>query len=212
MLHQLWFYTYRILIGVIIGLAILNAPLFSHASPEGADLGILVAPPQSLAELVDKAPLIFIGEVGPVEQYLSFGGYDWNGRLQATPTDSTDMLLSGLPVTDLRLQVKEVIRDDGQIARGEPIIVRMLGFATAEYKQMSQAGEYPLSYTGDRHLFVLTPNPDGQSYGFYYGPWSRLIVDGDILRVSNGEQQPLQFGDKSRPVTLEEFIQAVKGE
>jgi len=112
----------------------------------------------------------------------------------------------------LLLHAKEVFRDDGTIAGKEPIILRVLGFATAEHKQLSQASEFPLSFTGDQHLFVLTPNPDGQSYGFYYGPWSLLIVDGDILRVSNGEQQPLQFGDKSRPVTLEEFIQAVKGE
>ena len=83
MSHQLRSYTYRALIGVIIGLAILSAPLFSHASHEGGDLGVLVAPPQSLDELVDKAPLIFIGEVGPIEQYLDFGGYDWDGQLIA---------------------------------------------------------------------------------------------------------------------------------
>lgn len=211
MLHQVWPYAYRALIGVLIGLGILSTPLFSHASHEGGDLGVLVPPPQSLAELVDKAPLIFIGEVGPVEQYLSFGGYAWDGRLQAKPTDATDTQLTGLPVTDLRLHAEKVIRDDGKIARGDPIIVRMLGFATAEYKQMSQAGEFPLSYTGDRHLFVLTPNPDG-SYGFYYGPWSRLIVEEDILRVSNGEQQLVQFGERDAPVTLDEFIKAVNGE
>ena len=76
---------------------------------------------------------------------------------------------------------------------------------------MTQAGEFPLSYTGDRHLFVLTPNPDG-SYGFYYGPWSRLIVDGDMLRVSNGAKSSFQFGERDTPVTLDEFIKAVKEE
>src|SRR5690606_34004086 len=103
------------------------------------------------------------------------------------------------------LHVEEVIRDDGTIASGEPIILRILGFATEEYKQLSQASEFPLSYTGDRHLFVLTPNPDGKSYGLAYGPWSRLILDGEILRVSNGEQHLFQFEKSTEPITLKEF-------
>ena len=38
-----------------------------------------------------------------------------------------------------------------------------------------------------------------------------MIIDGEILRVSNGQQQPLQFADNAEPITLEEFIQQVKG-
>jgi hypothetical protein len=150
------------------------------------------APPPSIDELVDKASLIFIGEIGPVEQYIEVYGYGEDGQLEFPGTDDQGTALPGWPVTDFILQVEEVIRDDGTIARGEPIVLRWLGHATERLKQASQEGEYPVS--------------------FYYGPWSRLIIDGEMLRVSNGKQQPLQFGDRDQAVTLDEFVQAVKGE
>jgi hypothetical protein len=62
------------------------------------------------------------------------------------------------------------------------------------------------------YLFLLGSSPDGKSYGFYYGPWSRLIIDGEILQVSDGQQQPLQFADHPEPITLEEFIQYVQSQ
>ncbi len=170
------------------------------------------APPPSIDELVDKASLIFIGEIGPVEQYIEVYGYGEDGQLEFPGTDDQGTALPGWPVTDFILQVEKVIRDDGTIARGEPIVLRWLGHATERLKQASQEGEYPVSYTGDRYLFLLSPYPDGETYGFYYGPWSRLIIDGEMLRVSNGKQQPLQFGDRDQAVTLDEFVQAVKGE
>jgi hypothetical protein len=207
MSNNSWFYASRVLIGVILGLGILSVPLFSHASPEAH--ASLVAPPQSLDELVDKATLIFSGEVGPVEQCLSLSGYDWDGSLLATPADCSDPQVYGLPVTDFQLLVEEVLRDDGKIAAGKPIILRVLGFPIEEIVQMSQDSEFPFSSTGDRHLFVLSPNPDGESYGLYYGPWSRLNIDGEILRVSNGKREPLQFRDSDSPVTLDEFRQTV---
>ncbi|MDI9547365.1 MAG: hypothetical protein QM346_07150, partial [Chloroflexota bacterium] len=156
--------------------------------------------------------MIFIGTVGPIEQHLEVSGYYGEEGQLESPTDAEGASLPGYdyPATDFILQVEEVIRDDGTIARGEPIVLRWLGHATERLKQASQEGEYPVSYTGDRYLFLLFPYPDGETYGFYYGPWSRLIIDGEMLRVSNGKQQPLQFWDGAGPVTLEEFIQAVK--
>ncbi len=198
--------------GASAPLSPLPTPIGGFGSPLGSGFAGF-APPPSLDELVDNASLIFIGTVGPVKQYLEvYGYYGEDGQLEFPGTDDQGTALPGWPVTDFILQVEEVIRDDGTIARGEPIVLRWLGHATERLKQASQEGEYPVSYTGDRYLFVLTPNPDGQSYGFYYGPWSRLIVDGDIQRVSNGAQQLLQFGDRGQSVTLEEFIQAVNGE
>ena len=197
-----------------------NAPLSPIPMPIGGVGALLgfgfdyTGPAPSLDALIDRAPLIFIGTVGPIEQHLEVSGYYGEEGQLESPTDAEGASLPGYdyPATDFILQVEEVIRDDGTIARGEPIVLRVLGHITEELKQASQGGEYPVSYTGDRHLFVLTPTPDGRSYGFYYGPWSRLIVDGDILRVSNGAQQLLQFGDRGQSVTLEEFIQAVNGE
>ncbi len=198
--------------GASAPLSPLPTPIGGFGSPLGSGFAGF-APPPSLDELVDKASLIFIGAVGPVEQYLeTVGVYGEERQLKLTGKDAEGNPLPGYPVTDFILQVEEVIRDDGTIARGEPIVLRVVGHATEELKQASQEGEYPATFTGDRYLFLLSPYPDGETYGFYYGPWSRLIIDGEMLRVSNGAQSPLQFWDVAEPVTLEEFIQAVKGE
>jgi hypothetical protein len=182
-----------------------TSPLVVQAS--GA---VMVMPPQTLDEWVSKAPLIFIGEVGLVVQYLEFAVYGEDGQLKEPDLDAAGNPFPPVPATDFALQVEEVIRDDGAIASGEPIILRMPGIATEEIKELTKASAYPSSYTGDRHLFLLAQNPDGKSYGFYYGPWNRLLIDGEILRVSDGLQQPLHFGDSTEPITLDQFIQHVK--
>jgi len=163
-----------------------------------------------LDALVGQAALVFTGEIGLVKQYIEIAGYSAAGQLVLPGTDADGNPLPGLPATDFLLTVEQVIRDDGSIARGEPIILRMPGYITAAMKQPSQAGEYPVSYTGDRYLFLLSPYPDGQTYGFYFGPWSRLIMNGNELRVSNGKQQPFQFGEGDEPITLDEFIRYVQ--
>lgn len=178
------------------------------SAPLQASASALVSAPQSLDELVSKAPLIFIGEVGPVAQHLEHAIYGEDGQL-LKPT--ADLPLPPVPATDFALEVEQVIRDDGAIAAGKTIILRMPGTATAGMKMLTLVSEYPFSYTGDRHLFLLSPNPDGESYGFYYAAWSRLLIDGDILRVSNGQLQPLLFEGSDQPITLEEFIEAVEG-
>ena len=113
------------------------------------------------------------------------------------------------PATDFRLEVEEVLRDDGSIAAGDPIILRVLGHVTADLKESSLAGFYPVTYTGDRYLFLLTPYPDGETYGFYYGPWSRLLLDDDLLFASTGPPEPLRFAEVGGLLTLDEFVQAV---
>lgn len=75
---------------------------------------------------------------------------------------------------------------------------------------LTAGAEYPMSYTGDRHLFLLTLNPDDITYGLYYGPSSRLIIDGDVLRVSDGSQRPLVLDGSEKAITLESFIQNVE--
>lgn len=66
-----------------------------------------------------------------------------------------------VPITDFELKVEQVVKDDGAIVSGKPIILRMGGDATPEMKQITANGEYPFSFTGDRHLFLLSRNPDG---------------------------------------------------
>ena len=120
------------------------------------------------------------------------------GNLFPVPTTAL------LPGWRLRifLQVEEVI-DDGTIAQRRS---SRLSHATEE-KQASQEGEYPVATpaTAICFCFPLSRWRDLR----LLRTWSRLIIDGGCC-VSNGKKQPLQFGDKKRPVTLEEFIQAVR--
>lgn len=172
-----------------------------------------VAPPPSLDALIAKATLIFFGEVGPVEQTWEMVTYREVPQPPTPIKGPTIEPLLGLveeyPATDFRLEVEEVLRDDGSIAAGDPIILRVLGHVTADLKESSQAGFYPVTYTGDRYLFLLTPYPDGETYGFYYGPWSRLLLDGDLLFASTGPPEPLRFAEVGGLLTLDEFVQAV---
>jgi len=161
-----------------------------------------------LDELLSKAPLIFIGEVGVVVRYGTSAGYGPNGEM-LTSTDPAGNPLPQAPFTDFALKVEEVLRDDGAIASGKPIILRMGGRATPEMKKLTEKADYPFSYTGDRHLFLLNLEPDGKTYGLHYGPWSRLLIDGEILRVSNGLRQVLKL-DRKNPITLQEFKDRVK--
>lgn len=163
-------------------------------------------PPPSLDALLAQAPLIVFGEVGPVDAYTEFATYDENGQ---PITDREGDFWASIGSTEFQLRVEEVWRDDGTIARGAPLILRMVGHADAVRKAWSQNADYPLSYTGDRHLFLLSPYPDGQAYGFYYGPWSRLIVEGSELYVSNGNRDPLRFAADEPPLTLDELRLAV---
>lgn len=169
-----------------------------------------LGPPQTLEMLIAAAPLIVIGEIGPIEQYLDFAVYGSDGALVERGTDAESNLLPDAPATDFLVLVEDVLRDDGRVSSGEAIILRMPGIATQEMKQLTAQIDYPFSYTGDRHLFLLTPNPDGASYGFYYGPWSRLNIEDDALYISNGQQQPLHFANRPAPITLDEFMEFVK--
>ncbi len=171
-----------------------------------------VPPPTTLDGLIDQADLIVIGEVGPVLVYDTFYGYGPDGA-ELDSVDAAGNTLPGMPVTRFVVEVEQVLRDDGTLASGEPVVLVMAGEATAETKELTKEIDYPFSFTGDRHLFLLTENPDGEGYGFYYGPWSRLLIDGETLRISNGSQDLLLFYDEAssreQPVTLEMLVERV---
>jgi hypothetical protein len=116
-------------------------PKGAFGPPMGADFAGF-APPPSLDALVEQATLIFTGTVGPIEQYLeTVGVYGADNQLALSGMDAEGTPLPGYPVTDFLLQVENVIRDDGTIAAGEPIILRVEGHVSEELKQTSQAGE-----------------------------------------------------------------------
>ncbi len=201
MLRNVWTTMLRVLVGVDIGLGVLNTPLFIHLNP--VDLGVEVVP-ATLKELTDHAPLIFVGEVEKVDRYLDFAGYAEDGKAKESIDRSLDFLPPSIPTTDFALKVQQVIRDDGAIARGDPIVLRLVAVGARDLDILEKAGR---NYTGREYLFLLTPNPDGKTYGFYYGAWSQLTVDGDVLHISNDMNDELGFESDPAPITLHEFVQ-----
>ncbi|MCL6511326.1 MAG: hypothetical protein K6U78_11610 [Anaerolineae bacterium] len=158
--------------------------------------------------MLSKTQLIVIGEVGPVVQRRTFSGYGPNGELW-DGFDAVGRPVPQVPFTDFEVKVERVLRDDGSIANAKPIILRMAGDATPEMKAITQNTNYPFTYTGDRYLFLLTLNPDKTTYGFYYGPWSRLLIDGGTLRVSDGTQQLLKLDGSDAAISLEALTQRI---
>lgn len=55
-----------------------------------------------------------------------------------------------------------------------------------------------MSAPGDHHLFFLSRNPDG-TYGIYYGPWSRLIIDRAVVTYSDGARTQPAFARNVKP-------------
>lgn len=198
-------------------------PLPTHASPKKAPTplvsgGAAVSPlsPPSLGSLLKLASLVVVAEIGPVQGYYAFTGYDENGELKGTSSGApTDTVTFALPRTEFLLNIEKVYRGEETIAQGAPIILRMAGEITEntvdEFKaaDASTVYDYPPGFTGDRYLFLLWPSPDGGGYEIPYGPWGRLIIDGEILRRSNIAQDPLVFPDSEDVITLEEFEKQV---
>jgi len=166
-----------------------------------APISPLVTPvshtPVNVTELLSHAALVVIGEVGPVDKYIDFAIYGEDGQL----VEDRPLWPSGDPVgdisaTDFVLYVEEVLRDDGTIAAGAPVILRSSGYLTEEGTRKLRSGdtngdEYAFPWTGDRGLYLLHPTPDGEAYSFYYYGYGWLQLDGEQLSLSHGVQSPL---------------------
>ncbi len=162
--------------------------------------------PSSLEDMVSHTELIFIGTVGAVDRYLDFAGYGEDGLPQKAGEAGGP---PSMPTTDFRLEVEQALHDDGRIAGGEPIILRMVGLGQRDNEALDTLGK---GFLGRRFLFVLAPNPDGRSYGPYYGAISLLNIDDDgKLLVNDGIGTPLRLPGNAEPITLEKFIAFVEG-
>lgn len=186
-------------------------PPFSLSPPEPVrDPSIPVIPvPNSLEELVASAPLIVVGEVGPV--------IDWYDFAFATPVpqpvsfpQGTPRLSPNLgPVTDFSFTVEQVIRDDGTVTSGNPVVIRIGGHidpdelrATSE--EVDAIGVFP----GARGLFLLTPYADGNGYGLV--TWLHHILRTDTPLLTFMDGSPISFPGERVRMTLEEFTDYVQ--
>ena len=193
-----------IVVAGVFGIALawqtsLHTPRVAHIS----DSMSIIPPPTSLKELVSTADIVVLGTVGPIIEEAAFAGYGANGELIDVAKSNAE--LPGLPSraiqrVDYSINIEQVLKGNEAVASaGGNIILRMPGKSTGK---VFVDDDYPMSAVNDRHLFFLRQNPDRKTYGLFYGPWGRLIVDGISIAYSDGKRTPPEFARNVPPSTF----------
>lgn len=208
-LHRLLPISLTALVGVVGG-TLATKPSAFNSNTSYQDTSFLFPEPESMEDLTEKANVIVIGTVGPIITKGSFVGYDEAGKLKKLdPTQPQSLALPAqieTPFVDYEIKVEQVLKSDGTIESGNPLIMRMPGDLT---EQSNLDAEYPRSVPGDHRLLFLTQNKDKKTYGLYYGSKSRLIVDGPTVTSSNGRRTPVNLNAPGKPVEFIETLKAV---
>ena len=148
--------------------------------------------PQSMDELIGDADIIAVGRVGRVVREVAEGSFRTPVDREGNPVKETLV-----PHTYFELELEQVIRDDGTIAQGETVLLRMEGGAQegpveiGQGKFMEFERDYPMPTTGQRRLFVLVRNPN-DSYSSA-GVRGLLDIDGDDVRFATDDLRPVPF-------------------
>ena len=171
-------------------------------------------PPARLQDLINRSDLIVIGSIVNIKQEGYFQGYDENGKfIEAEPFVYSEEapVDPNVPFVDYIIEVERVLLDDGTIQAGHAVVARATGLNPAGQEAHSLS-KNNLASLGDRRLFFLGKNPDGKTYGLYYGPYGRLVIDGEIVTFSDANRTPVVFenGKIDTPVAPEEFIKIVE--
>ena len=192
-----------------------TSPLVPAAS-EGMAMMVY---PESLESLLNESALIVIGEVGPVYQHHDHIIYSDDGRLliEGDEKERAFAERNGIAATDLHFTVHEVIRDDGTVARGEPIYLRVYGHVTD--KSIEELLKTPPEELvpnlvppppAGKLLYLLNPVSEGRGIYTTALGWGAFTIDGDQLyRAGLGEV--LQIYD-SGPITFSQLTETAKGE
>ena len=168
--------------------------------------GMWVPPPDDLAELVSKSDIIIVGTVNSVVKNGTLKSYNEadNTRVDEWVEETDAPTTPYLPHTDYLVSVETTIKDDGTIAAGDDIVLRMVG-RNSSTQVSANPRLMTLPTIGDRRLFTLSENPDG-TYGLR-GWWSHFVIDGDTVTHSDDLRSPVTFSNKTVP---SEFIQAIR--
>ena len=194
------------IIGIVSAVAVARPQ-----TPASPHLLTLRPAPTTLDELVAQSQTIVIGTVGPLVQAGSLAGYDDQGKL-ITAAEKGLPPEAEVAYFDYSVQVEQVLKDDGTVQVGQPVILRL--FSKDQPGTHTGDLEFPPSAPGDRHLFFLDQNPDQATYGLWFGPASRLRIDGPIVRQSDGKQTPVHYHGEQSPAdfmrTIREIVQQQK--
>ena len=170
--------------------------------------GMWVPPPDDVAELVSRSDIIVIETVNSVVKGGTLKSYNEadNTRVDEWVEETDAPATPYVPHVDYLIAVETTIKDDGTIASGNYVVLRMVG-----RQNSARASDHPrlmaLPDIGDRRLFTLSRNPDG-TYGLW-GWWSHFVIDGDTVTHGDDLCSPVVFSDETAPA---EFIQAVQDE
>ena len=147
------------------------------ASNESAPVtsGFMVPRPNNVQELVDRAQVIVLGTIDSVLEEKMMGAYGEDGQ----PLPAVE---GGLPFTDYKLQIENVLKGDGTVTDGGTLVLRMFGHLSDKNAAITP-NLFTLPNTGDHLLFALGQNPDG-TYGS--GPEGLFNVDGEKVAYADG--------------------------
>ena len=119
--------------------------------------------PETMDELIGDADIIAVGRVGEIDREVAEGGF--NGAVDKEGNPVSETLV---PHTYFELELEQVIRDDGTIASGETVLLRMEGGAQEGPVEISPGRfidferNYPMPTTGQRRLFCAHQEPERQ--------------------------------------------------
>ncbi len=193
--------------GVLIGLvAIAVAAPFIPRTPVELSSAVV---PDKLGDLPQQADIVFVGKVDKILHEGEFSGYSTDGQLlDGVTVDGQPH--PNLPYTDFEVKTGRILKGDEFITTGDSVTLRMLGHWSEGSVQISLEREFP-SYSDDQnvdHLFLLSSNPDS-SYGFYYGPWSRLDIEANRVRIPDRLQEVSAAGEQVASMNIDEFAQLI---
>ena len=110
------------------------------------------------------------------------------------------------PHTDYLIDVEKVILDDGIIASGRPLTLRMHKRPDKRSEVDHSPFVLSLLNIGDRRLFTLLPKREGEIY-YLSSWWSHFVIDGDKVTYSDDLRTPIGFKNTVKP---EDFIKSLE--
>lgn len=147
----------------------------------------IVPPPKGLDDFVVNSDLIVIGEIKEFLRETYEGPY---GGIRVI--DLRDVPSQELPFTYYTLKITEVISNRTSTQLGDSILLRLSGHASESTDEI----QFPFPKIGERKLYGLSANPDGQSYGYSFGGWGALNIDDNVITYSDNRKTRVKFAEQ----------------
>lgn len=151
-------------------------------------------PPQNVETIIQKSDLVMVGTIKNVLYEKVEGPFDANNQSQ----DNRNVPSSNLAFTYYDVQVDQVISSRQPIKATSHIVLRVSG----RLSENSRSDFFQLPGVGEHTLMLLGKNPDGKSFGPYWGPYSIIHMDGTVATYSDNRNTPITFSSLRSPNAL----------